>query len=125
MSIKKRLVALTMAGGLALSGALAFGVETASAAGPAAPRLSHTSCYGALTPTVGGLRLRTGPGTGYAALGLLYRGDRMTVIQHLGVPAEVRRGSSYWCHVKLTRRSASGLRSGRTGYVSASYVRHR
>ena len=120
MSIKTRLVAVTVAAGLALSGALAFGAETASATSPAPALVSHVPGFsGVGTPTVNGLRLRSGPGTRYAAYGLLFRGDRMTITQ------VVQAGSlgTWWFHVRLTKRSATGLRSGHTGWVYAPYLR--
>lgn len=119
MTIKKRLVALAVTAGLALSGAVTLGVETASAASPAPQVVSYVPWIsGTATPRVNGLRFRSGPGTRYAAYGLLYRGDHMRVLE------EVRRGSAgYWFKVRLTRRSATGLRSGRTGWVYAPYLR--
>lgn len=114
-----RLVSLATAAVLASAGVGTLGAS-AAAASPA-PQLSPAySSYwiaGTVTPRVNGLRIRSGPGTNYRIYGLLYRGDRMWVI------TEVRRGSAYWCHVRLTRRSASGLPAGFTGWVYAPYLR--
>lgn len=113
-AVNKRLASLGAAAILAATGIATVGASTASAA-PASPAYWTA---GTVTPSVNGLRIRSGPSTNYVAYGLLYRGDRMWVIQ------EVRHGSAgYWCHVRLTRRSASGLRSGFTGWVYAPYLR--
>ncbi|UFQ99821.1 SH3 domain-containing protein [Streptomyces sp. Go40/10] len=61
------------------------------------------------------VRLRTGPGTGYTALGLLHRGDAV-------YPSKARHG---WYRVRLAydsgshfgTRKSSGLREGTTGWV--------
>lgn len=123
MSIKTRLAATAVAAGMALTGVVGLAAEPAAASGPAPQLTSHASyvpwIFGTATPRVNGLRIRSGPGTHYAVYGLLYRGDRMKVTQ------EVHRGSAgYWFKVTLTRRSASGLRSGFTGWVYAPYLRH-
>ena len=91
-----------------------MGAETASASPVSFAYTNKT----VVKPSVNGLRIRSGPSTGYAAYGLLYRGDHMTIAQ------EVQRGSAgRWFRVRLTKRSASGLRKGFTGWVYASYLR--
>jgi hypothetical protein len=119
MSIKKRAVTLALATALAAGGAVGLGAESASASGPAPQAVTYVPWIsGTATPSVSGLRIRSGPGTGYTTFGLLYRGDHVRVVR------EVRRGSSgYWFGVHLTRRSASGLRSGFGGWVYAPYLR--
>ncbi|WNI19941.1 SH3 domain-containing protein [Actinacidiphila sp. ITFR-21] len=118
MSMKIRLATLAVAAGVALGGAVGLGAETASAAPQLAVPAYVPWISGTATPAVQGLRIRSGPGTGYITRGLLYRGDRMKVTQ------QVTRGSAgSWFYVTLTRRSASGLRSGFSGWVYASYLR--
>jgi hypothetical protein len=122
MSIKtrRRLVTLTVASSLALAGAVGISAEPAAAASPAPQVIKYVPWIsGTATPRVNGLRIRSGPSTRHFAYGLLYRGDHMTVTQ------EVRHGSAgYWFKVRLTRRSATGLRRGFTGWVYAPYLRH-
>jgi Bacterial SH3 domain len=120
MSIKTRLAAVAVAAGLTLTGVVGLAAEPAAAASPAPHLTSYVPwIFGTATPRVNGLRIRSGPGTNHVAYGLLYRGDHMKVTQ------EVRRGSAgYWFKVTLTKRSASGLRKGFTGWVYASYLRH-
>lgn len=115
MSINTRLVSLTAAAILALTGTVA-GVSTASAS--PAPQLAHILWRGAATPTVNGLRIRSGPGTEHTTYGLLYRGDHLKLIGMRGTSE-----AGDWFHVRLTRRSASGLRSGFSGWVYANYLR--
>lgn len=106
--------------GLALVGAVGLGATPASA--NPAPQLTSSAyvpwIFGTATPGVNGLRIRSGPGTNYGAYGLLYRGD------HMKVTMEVRRPTAgEWFEVRLSRRSASGLRSGFSGWVYAAYLR--
>lgn len=120
---RARLVSVATAGVLAVTGVGMLGASTASATPAPQVASSYTSyvpwIFGTVTPRVNGLRIRSGPGTSHYAYGLLYRGDRMRVT------AEVRRGSAgYWCKVTLTRRSASGLPAGFSGWVYAPYLRH-
>lgn len=106
---------LAVAAGMAVTGAVGIVAETASAT--PAPQLV-TKAQGSFSPSVNGLRIRSGPGTGYGIYGLLYRADRFAVT------GSAARGHGTWYRVELTRRSASGLRSGHTGWVYAPYVRH-
>jgi Bacterial SH3 domain len=117
MRVRRRVGSAVVAG-LVAAGGLGVAASSASAA---APRSSGYVPYidGVATPKVNGLRIRSGPSTGALAEGLLYRGDRMRV------RAEVRRPSSgSWFRVDLTRRSASGLHRGFSGWVYAPYLRH-
>jgi hypothetical protein len=118
MSIKKRAMTLALAAVLTAGGAVGLGAESASAAGSAPQAVTYVPWIsGTATPSVNGLRIRSGPGTGYTTFGLLYRGDHMTVVR------EVMRGNAgTWFGVHLTRRSASGLRSGFGGWVYAPYL---
>ncbi|MGY4999340.1 SH3 domain-containing protein [Streptomyces sp. 1222.5] len=59
--------------------------------------------------TVGknGWNYRTGPSTRYTSRGLLYRGDKLTVMC----------SHNNWVYTQLSRRSASGLPKGLKGWV--------
>ncbi|MEU6346521.1 SH3 domain-containing protein [Streptomyces sp. NPDC046977] len=63
-------------------------------------------------PYTDGLRLRTGPGTTYSALGLLYQKDRLT--------ARCTKGS--WYYVSTDTKTRTGLKAGTYGWVSAAYL---
>lgn len=67
--------------------------------------------------TVNGLRMRTGPGTGYGVLGQVYAGDRMKLIGH-----RQDRGGQSWYRVSLSGGSAGGLPGGYVGWVVGSYL---
>ena len=67
--------------------------------------------------TVNGLRVRTGPGTGYGVLGQLYTGDRMKLI---GLRQDS--GGQAWYRVSLSGGSAGGLPGGYVGWVVGSYL---
>ncbi|MFE6165067.1 SH3 domain-containing protein [Streptomyces sp. NPDC056486] len=67
--------------------------------------------------TVNGLRMRTGPGTGYGVLGQLYTGDRMKLIGH-----RQDRGGQSWYRVSLSGGSSGGLPGGYVGWVVGSYL---
>jgi uncharacterized protein YgiM (DUF1202 family) len=67
--------------------------------------------------TVNGLRMRTGPGTGYGIKGQLYTGDRMKLIGH-----RQDRGGQSWYRVALSGSSAGGLPGGHVGWVVGSYL---
>ncbi|MCX4826182.1 SH3 domain-containing protein [Streptomyces sp. NBC_01142] len=56
------------------------------------------------------LRLRTGPGTKYTTLGVLYPADLVSVDKAKGG----------WYRVSLQDRSKSGLKAGSTGWVAKS-----
>jgi len=118
MRIRNRLVTLAVAAGMALTGAVALGASAASAAGPAPQFASCQPLAGTFTPTVNGLRIRSGPGTGYRIYGLLYKGDRMKITKSVRTPS-----AGCWFKVQLTRRSAGGLPAGFAGWVYASYLR--
>lgn len=62
--------------------------------------------------TADGVRLRTGPGTGYGVKGLLYYGDNVEVLTCHGS----------WDRVYLTLNSAGGLPAGTNGWVYDAYV---
>ena len=114
-----RLVSLGAAASLAAAGVGTVGASTASAAGPAPQLVSCQPLAGTFTPTVNGLRIRSGPGTNYRVYGLLYRGDRMKITRSVRTPS-----AGCWFKVTLTQRSASGLPAGFTGWVYAAYLRH-
>ncbi|MGI5518364.1 SH3 domain-containing protein [Streptomyces sp. CA-106131] len=95
---------------LAMAAAAALTLTTA----PAAHAVGENSrCTINWSPNFGatvgknGWNFRTGPSTGYASRGLLYRGDRLTVL--------CSRGS--WDYSQLSRRSRSGMAQGTRGWV--------
>lgn len=67
--------------------------------------------------TVNGLRVRSGPGTKYVALGLLGKGDRVKLI---GAKQDGR--GQIWHKVILRGASDYGLPNGYVGWVTASYL---
>ncbi|GGO35689.1 SH3 domain-containing protein [Streptomyces lasiicapitis] len=67
--------------------------------------------------TVNGLRVRSGPGTGYTALGLLGKGDKVRLI---GARQDKR--GQIWHRVVLRHSSDYGLPRGYRGWVTASYL---
>lgn len=71
-----------------------------------------------VTSKVNGLRVRSGPGTGYGVLGQLYSGDT-------GWAVGYRREAPApgWVKVKLSRPSAGGLPKSFTGWVSQPYLK--
>lgn len=67
--------------------------------------------------TVDGLRVRTGPGTGHAILGLVYSGEPVQVIA-----TRYDYSGQRWNEVMLQRDSAGGLPGGYVGWVSEAYL---
>ncbi|GAA1927460.1 SH3 domain-containing protein [Streptantibioticus ferralitis] len=109
----RRLGALAVVTAVAAAG-LGVGVTSASAApahsaAPSAVAEPH-GWPGGITGN--GVRLRTGPGTGYGVEGLLYYGD---TVQPVGC-------SGSWYHVYLTANSAGGLPAGTWGWVNDAYI---
>ncbi|WP_405783165.1 hypothetical protein [Streptomyces sp. NBC_00859] len=77
---------------------------TASAAG---------SCQtGSIVVNTNGVNFRTGHGTNYSSLGILYKGD-------CGWQTE---GYPGWFKIKLDKTSKTGLKAGTTGWVSIKYA---
>ncbi|MGW4518427.1 SH3 domain-containing protein [Streptomyces sp. NPDC004393] len=89
----------------------AGGLATASTAQAAGEDSRCTRDWPNFTATVGkaGWNLRTGPSTGYVSRGLLYRGDKLTVLCSRGA----------WDYSRLTQRSRSGIPNGTRGWVRA------
>lgn len=106
--VGRRLGALAVVTMVAAAG-LGVGVTSASAAPSHAARAA--SSY-ATQVTADGVRLRTGPGTGYGVEGLLYYGDAVDITQCSGG----------WDRVYLAADSAGGLGSGAAGWVYGSYL---
>ncbi|KUN00594.1 hypothetical protein AQI95_34375 [Streptomyces yokosukanensis] len=123
---RKALRALVVSGAL-VAGVGLVGVSAASAM-PADPGYSSSGSGGAgasypadrsvfKSATVDGLRVRTGPGTDRAILGLIYEGEPVQVIT-----------SSYddtgqvWDEVMLQSASAGGLPGGYVGWVTEEYL---
>jgi hypothetical protein len=60
-----------------------------------------------------GVRLRSSPG-GSTVIGYLYHGDYGRILNPTS--------TNGWCNFRLSARSASGLPSGTTGWVSCTYL---
>lgn len=67
--------------------------------------------------TVNGLRVRTGPGTDRAILGLVYEGEPVQVIA-----TRYDWTGQRWGEVMLQRDSAGGLPGGYVGWVTEEYL---
>ncbi|MFC8129119.1 SH3 domain-containing protein [Streptomyces sp. NPDC057302] len=99
------------------------GPNGSSGAAVAPPKVDNGLADGRLTrgehvrATVNGLRVRTGPGTGYGVLGQLYTGDRMKLIGK-----KQDSGGQSWYRVVLSNGSAGGLPGGYVGWVVGSYL---
>ncbi|MGW7001846.1 SH3 domain-containing protein [Streptomyces sp. NPDC054933] len=106
--VGRRLGALAVVAAVAAAG-LGAGAVSASAA-PSHPTRAASSYPTQVTAD--GVRLRTGPGTGYGVVGLLYYGDAVTITQCSGG----------WDRVYLASDSAGGLGSGSAGWVYGSYL---
>ncbi|TLQ39394.1 SH3 domain-containing protein [Streptomyces marianii] len=59
-----------------------------------------------------GVNFRSGPSTGYRAIGQLYTGDSGTKVA----------SSGSWIKIRLDHRSKTGLRAGTTGWVYKTYI---
>ncbi|MFF4846221.1 SH3 domain-containing protein [Streptomyces collinus] len=94
---------------LAMAAAAAVTVTTAPAAHAVGESSRCTINFRNFGGTVGknGWNYRTGPSTGYTSRGLLYRGDKLTVLC----------SRDTWVYTQLSRRSASGLPKGLKGWV--------
>ncbi|MGW6144413.1 SH3 domain-containing protein [Streptomyces sp. NPDC055140] len=94
---------------MALAAAAVLTVSAAPAAQAVGENSKCTVNWSNFGATVGknGWNLRTGPATGYASLGYLYRGDKLTVL--------CSRGN--WDYSQLTQRSKSGIRKDTRGWV--------
>ncbi|WP_129292193.1 SH3 domain-containing protein [Streptomyces lydicus] len=105
----KRTLITTAAGAFVLSLVGPVGVAHASA--PPATRARAEACS-TWYSGIDGLHLRTGPGTRYASVGLLYYADAGTKVG----------ASKHWVKLRLKYRSEGGLPTGTTGWVSKRYV---
>ncbi|MFF2206347.1 hypothetical protein [Streptomyces sp. NPDC058145] len=101
-----------------LAGAAAVAAPTASAVGSSACHYNVTRETS--TVTVNGVNFRTGPGTGYASKGLLYKGD--TYVAYCGVRKGTAAHPQAWLYTKLSHRSKSGLASGTWGWVRDGFA---
>ncbi|MET9777952.1 cell wall hydrolase [Streptomyces sp. NPDC006367] len=94
---------------LALSVTAGLAVTTAPAASaaemPCKPRVYYEI-------NTNGVNFRTGPSTGYASKGLLYKGDWGKKI--------ATKGS--WIKLQLGQKSKTGLAKNSTGWVAAKYA---
>ncbi|MFG2927974.1 SH3 domain-containing protein [Streptomyces achromogenes] len=115
-----------------MSGALVAGVGlvgvSVASAMPVDPGYSSTRTGGSGTTyntdrsvfkaaTVNGLRVRTGPGTGSAVLGLIYEGQPVQVIT-----SAYDDTGQVWDKVMLQTDSAGGLPVGFVGWVTEEYL---
>ncbi|MGW4518428.1 SH3 domain-containing protein [Streptomyces sp. NPDC004393] len=100
---------------LAASGLLSFSViaGVSAAAAPAASA-ADAPCVPRVYYTINtnAVNLRTGPSTGYASRGLLYKGDWGRKIGTSGS----------WIKLRLGQRSRTGLATGTTGWVAGRYA---
>jgi uncharacterized protein YgiM (DUF1202 family) len=94
---------------LAVTAAATLTVAAAPAADAVGESSKCTINWTNFPATVGknGWNLRTGPSSAYVSRGLLYRGDRVTVLCSRGA----------WNYTQLPRRSKSGLPAGTRGWV--------
>ncbi|GAA4189004.1 hypothetical protein GCM10022252_25180 [Streptosporangium oxazolinicum] len=97
--------------------AVAAGMATAAVPAQAAPVSSAftLSAVPAVDAVViaDGVRLRSSPG-GSTVIGYLYYGDYGRILNPTS--------TNGWCNFRLGARSASGLPSGTTGWVSCTYL---
>lgn len=116
-TVSRRLATLTTTVTL-LVGAAAMAAPNASAVGSSACRYHITRETS--TVTASGVNFRTGPGTGYAAKGLLYKGDKF--IASCGVLKNRGEHRDAWMYAKLSHRSKSGLAAGTWGWVRDGFA---
>lgn len=117
-TVRTRLATLTTAVTL-LVGAAAMAAPNASAVGSSACRYNITRATS--TVTASAVNFRTGPGTGYAAKGMLYKGDKF--IASCGVlKGTAAKGYDAWMYAKLSHRSKSGLAAGTWGWVRDGFA---
>ncbi|WP_369390822.1 SH3 domain-containing protein [Streptomyces sp. CG1] len=123
---RKALRALVVSGAL-VAGVGLVGVSAASAM-PVDPGYSSGGSGGGgasypadrsvfKSATVDGLRVRTGPGTGRAILGLVYEGQPVQVIT-----SAYDDTGQVWDEVMLQTASAGGLPAGYVGWVTEEYL---
>ncbi|MEY9848493.1 uncharacterized protein YraI [Streptacidiphilus sp. BW17] len=105
----------------ALGAAMLVPTVTASAATPTAtarPAAVRTAVDCDLyVVNTAALRIRTGPGTGYATIGQLSSGVRVDSI-------DIAYPNYTWYKVRTLTKSAYGLKAGTTGWVSSDYLRY-
>jgi len=114
---RQRLATLTTAVTL-LVGVAAVAAPNASAVGSSACRYHITRQTS--TITTNGVNIRTGPGTGYASKGLLYKGD--TFVATCGVLKGPKNHPKAWMYSKLLHRSKSGLPAGTWGWIRDGFA---
>ncbi|MFD8079532.1 hypothetical protein ACFV3E_43765 [Streptomyces sp. NPDC059718] len=84
---------------------------------PTASAVGASACTWSPSPLTfkidgNGVNYRTGPSTGYASQGLLYKSDGYIFrVQCYGA-------KNQWAYGYLTKRSVTGLAKGRTGWIS-------
>ncbi|MFF4440162.1 SH3 domain-containing protein [Streptomyces sp. NPDC001621] len=109
MTVRQRIRHATVPAALAMAAAAVLTVTTGPAAHAVGESRKCTIDFRNFGGTVGknGWNYRTGPSTRYTSRGLLYRGDKLTVMC----------SHNNWVYTQLSRRSASGLPKGLKGWV--------
>lgn len=108
MNVKRTATALAAAATL-LAGGVAL-APTASAVGSSACTANVTDQD--IWPYTDGVRFRSGPGTSFSAMGLLYESDQLTV--------RCRKGS--WYYVSTDTKTRTGIARNTYGWISGSYI---
>lgn len=112
LRLRRTVPAVTLAAAAALAvGAAPSAFAASPASAPASVRAAANTCP-TWTVTGNGVNLRSGAGTGYRAIGSLYRGDSGTKVA----------SSGSWVKIKLDHKSKSGLKTGTSGWVSKTYL---
>ncbi|MEH0572897.1 MULTISPECIES: SH3 domain-containing protein [Streptomyces] len=93
----------------ALAGSAEAATTNAAVVGPSACGKKYAAGYWWTYPTTN-TKLRSGPGTGYAALGLLHEGD--------GVEVKCKAKKAGWMRIYVL----NGPQDGRTGWVASKYI---
>ncbi|MFF8401707.1 SH3 domain-containing protein [Streptomyces sp. NPDC015684] len=109
MTVRQRIRHATVPAALAMAAAAVLTVTTAPAAHAVGESRKCSINFRNFPATAGknGWNDRTGPSTRYTSRGLLYRGDKVTVMC----------SHNNWVYTSLIRRSASGLPKGTKGWV--------
>ncbi|MEV6676266.1 SH3 domain-containing protein [Streptomyces erythrochromogenes] len=94
-----------------MSLALAVAAPVASAQASTVQASTASSSCSTWYVNSNGVNFRTGPGTGYRSIGLLYYPDSGTRVSETGS----------WVKLRLRYKSRTGLPAGTTAWVSKSY----
>ncbi|WP_327309793.1 cell wall hydrolase (plasmid) [Streptomyces sp. NBC_01298] len=94
-----------------MSFALVLAAPAAAHAAPARASTAAASSCSTWYVNSNGVNFRTGPGTGYRSVGLLYYPDSGTRVSE----------TDGWVKLRLRYKSRTGLPAGTTAWVSKSY----